>query len=288
MLELTAQEKKDRRTAMLVSIALHILLVLLLFYIMAWRAPNPPLEDYGIEVNFGTDAIGGGDVQTKAVANESPNREDSKPATTSPEPAEPEIKPQPTITQAVPEQVVTAENNNPVAFKKEEVKEKPEPPKEEVKAAEKPKTIYSPKANTAESGNGTAGTSNKPTGNSNGDNDGKTGDKGDPEGKPDAKNLYGKPGGGGGGPSLQMPGWRYDVRPKEDPYANESGVVKFQITIDSNGEIENVKVIESNVSPQVVKWYRDEVYKTSFSRTDSKAAQDRGATGFITFIIRSR
>jgi periplasmic protein TonB len=47
-------------------------------------------------------------------------------------------------------------------------------------------------------------------------------------------------------------------------------------------------VVESNVSPQVVKWYRDEVFKTSFSRISSKTPTDKGASGTITFIIRSR
>ena len=114
------------------------------------------------------------------------------------------------------------------------------------------------------------------------------GDKGDPNGKMEAKSLYGKPGGGGGGPSLNMPGWRYDIKPKDDPYENETGKVVFRINIDADGNIESVQVVESNVSPQVVKWYRDEVYKTSFSRTNAGSPSDKGASGTITFIIRSR
>lgn len=289
---------------MIVSVIFHALLILLLFYVMAWRAPNPPLEEYGIEVNFGMDATGGGEVQTKAVANESTNREDSKPATTAPEPAKPEAAPQPTAAQPEAQPALATDNDNEVTVKKEVVKPTPEPPKEvvkkevakptpeppkeEVKVVEKPKTLYTGKTKTSSAGSGTAGTSNTPTGNSNGDDAGAVGDKGSPEGKMEAKNLYGKPGGGGGGPSLNMPGWRYDVRPKEDPYENESGKIVFRITIDSNGEIENIQVVESNVSPQVVKWYRDEVFKTSFSRTSSKTPTDRGASGTITFIIRSR
>jgi periplasmic protein TonB len=288
MLELTSQERKDRRTAMIVSVIFHALLILLLFYIMAWRAPNPPLEEYGIEVNFGMDATGGGEVQTKAVANESTNREDSKPATTTPEPAKPEVRPQPTVSQPQSQPALATDNDNEVVVKKEVVKPTPEPPKEEVKVVEKPKALYTGKTKTNSAGSGTAGTSNTPTGNSNGDDAGAVGDKGSPEGKMEAKNLYGKPGGGGGGPSLNMPGWRYDVRPKEDPYENESGKIVFKITIDADGEIENIQVVESNVSPQVVKWYRDEVFKTSFSRTSSKTPNDQGATGTITFIIRSR
>jgi len=287
MIGLTAQEKKDKRTAMAVSIIFHALLLLLLFYIMAWRAPDPPLPEFGIEVNFGTEAVGSGDIQTTAVANESTNREDSRPATKAPEPAKPEVQPQPTVVKAEPQQALTTENDNPVSFKKEEVKPKPEPPKEEVKVVEKPKSLYPGKTQTDNAGTGTAGTSSKPTGNNNGDDNNAVGDKGNPKGKLDAKSLYGKPGGGAGGPSLQMPGWRYDIKPKDDPYENETGKIVFKITIDANGEIESVQRVESNVSPQVEKWYRDEVFKTSFSRTSAKTPNDKGASGFITFIIRS-
>jgi outer membrane biosynthesis protein TonB len=288
MLEVTSQEKKDKRTALAVSVIFHALLLLLFFFIMAWRAPNPPLEEYGIELNFGMDAAGSGAIQSRAEANETENREDSKPAPKTPEPVKPEVQPKPAAAPAQPEQALATDNDNEVAFKKEEVKPKPEPPKEEVKVVEKPKALYPGKAKSESAGNGTAGTSNKPTGNNNGDDANAVGDKGSPEGKIDAKSLYGKPGGGGGGPSLNMPGWRYDIRPKEDPYENESGKVVFRITIDANGDIENIQVIETNVSPQVVKWYRDQIYKTTFSRTSSKAAADQGATGTITFIIQSR
>jgi len=303
MLVETSQEKKDKKIAMAVSVIFHALLVLLFFFIMAWRAPNPPLEEYGIEVNFGMDATGSGDLQTTAQANESTNREDSRPALTTPEPAKPEVQPKPTPPAAQPQaqEALAAENDNPVVFKKVEekptpeppkeevkvVKSTPEPPKEEVKVVEKPKALYPGKTKADNTGNGTAGTSNKATGNNNGNDGDAVGDKGDPNGKLDAKSLYGKPGGGGGA-SLNMPGWNYDVQPKQDPYENEAGKIVFRITIDANGDIENISTIESNVSPQVVKWYRDQVFKTTFSRTSSKAANDQGASGTITFIIRSR
>ncbi|GEO03648.1 hypothetical protein AAE02nite_13120 [Adhaeribacter aerolatus] len=288
MLE-TSQEQKDRRIALTVSIVFHALLLLLLFYIMAWRAPDPPLPEFGIELNFGMDATGSGDVQSAAVANETPNREDSRPPTKAPTPTKPEVvEPVRTAVKAEPQQALATNNDNPVAFKKEEVKPTPEPPKEEVKVVEKPKSLYPGKTVTNSSGNGTAGTSNRPTGNNNGDDKDAVGDKGDPNGKMEAKSLYGKPGGGGGGPSLNMPGWRYDLKPKDDPYENETGKVVFRITIDPDGNIESVQVVETNVSPQVVKWYRDEVFKTSFSRTNASAPTDKGATGTITFIIRSR
>lgn len=303
--DLTLQEKKDQRIAMAVSIVMHALLLILLFFIMAWRAKNPPDPELGIEIALGMDAVGSGTVKTQAVPNPSPVVEDSKPPVTQPE-VEPTPAEAPTEVESAPtkaEPVVTTTAESPVVAKEEvqpqpkpeevakkEVEPEPEPqPKEEpVKEPEKPKAIYPGKPRTETGGAGAAGTTTAATGNSSGDDDNVTGDKGSPEGKIDSRNLYGKTGGGAGGPSLNMPGWRMDIEPKEDPYSNERGKVVFRLKINKEGELESVQLVESNVSPQVVKWYRDEVYKTSFSRTSAQIPSDQGATGTITFIIQSR
>jgi protein TonB len=304
---LQEQEKKDRRIAAAVSLTLHALIILLLFFIMAWRAKNPPDPELGIEIALGFSEVGSGDVKTTAVPNPSPEVEDSKPPVTQPEVAPtPKVTPTPVTPVATPkaEPVVTTTAESPVVIK-EEVKPTPTPqpveevvkPKEEevkkeepVKEPEKPKAIYPGKPKNEAGGTGTAGSTTKATGNSSGDDADAAGDKGNPEGKVDSRNLYGKPGGGAGGSSLNMPGWRIDIEPQKDPYANERGKIVFRIKIDKDGELESVVPVESNVSPQVVKWYRDQIYKTSFSRTGtgSQAAAERGATGTITFIIESK
>jgi len=286
---LTQQEEKNKRIAAGVSIVVHALILLLLFYLLAWRAPNPPAEVDGIELNFGMDAAGSGDLQTTAAANVSENIEDSKPAPTQPDPLP---EPEPIVTPSPPRpvetpKVVTTTADAPVSVK-EEVKPQPKPqPKEEVvkKEPEKPKSLYPGKPTTS-TGNGKSGSSDAATGNNNGDDDDKVGDKGSPEGKLDAKALYGKPGGGAGG-SLDMPGWRYDIEPKRDPYNNETGIIRFRIKIDSDGNFMGADVLESNVSPQVVAWYRTQLQKTTFSRTGGDG-ESSGATGIVTIRITSR
>jgi protein TonB len=57
------QERKNRRIAMITSVGIHGLLLLAFMLMMAWRAPNPPLPEYGIELNFGMDDQGGGEIQ---------------------------------------------------------------------------------------------------------------------------------------------------------------------------------------------------------------------------------
>lgn len=299
------EEEKNKRIAAGLSIGLHVLILLFLLYMLAWKAPGPQAPEMGIELNFGMDAVGSGDIQTTANANESENTQDSKPAPTEPDPVQPP-DPQPVAQPTPPAQpvetpkVVTTTADAPVTVK-EEVKPQPKttPPKEVVKEPtpkaqpikevakkepEKPRSLY-PGKPTESNGNGKAGSANEATGNNNGDDAGKVGDKGSPEGKLDAKALYGKSGGGSEG--LNMPGWRYDIEPQRDPYNNETGVVKFNIKIDADGNIVSVTQIESNVSPQVAAWYRNQLQKTTFSRTGSGAA-NVGASGTVTFVIRSR
>jgi protein TonB len=57
------QESKNKRIAMITSVGIHGLLLLAFMLMMAWRAPNPPLPEYGIELNFGMDEQGGGEIQ---------------------------------------------------------------------------------------------------------------------------------------------------------------------------------------------------------------------------------
>jgi protein TonB len=72
------QEQKNKRIAALSTAGIQVLVVFLLFVIIAWRAPNPPLPEYGIELNFGLDAEGSGDVQPETpVGNEGNEPEQS-------------------------------------------------------------------------------------------------------------------------------------------------------------------------------------------------------------------
>ncbi len=60
---MTAQEKKDKKFSLIVSLIIHSCLLVLLVFLIAWRAPNPPLPEYGIELNLGFQAAGSGDTE---------------------------------------------------------------------------------------------------------------------------------------------------------------------------------------------------------------------------------
>jgi outer membrane biosynthesis protein TonB len=284
-------EKKNKRVAAFTTLVINGLLLVLLLFVAAWRAPDPPNPEFGIELNFGLDTQGGGDVQPEEPAgSEQPEQEIIEEETPQPQeeaPATVETKPA--------EQEVTSKAESPVVVKevketpKEPVKEikkeakKTEPIKTEEKPKEDAKAVYKPKAESD-----TKTTTDK-TGKeaSHGDDPGKTGDKGNPEGSLDAKALYGKQGGGdGGASSLDLAGWNWDAIPKPDVPNNESGRLVFEIKVDENGEIISIRTVERSVSLEAEKICRAEVEKLTFSKTGSNVPSV--STGRITFVVRSK
>ncbi len=93
------RENKSNKTALAISLTLHAGILLLFFFLMAWRAPDPPLPEYGIELNFGTDNVGSGNVQTTSRANNAPKVEDARPnpPAAQPTPPAPQTEPEPEV-----------------------------------------------------------------------------------------------------------------------------------------------------------------------------------------------
>jgi hypothetical protein len=292
--------EQHRREALIGTIALHVLL-LLLFFFARFNGPNPPLETFetggggDVELNYGLDPEGSGDVQTTAAANASENREDSKPPALSPDPQPTPVADQPDPTPPSEARTITSDaEDSPVTAP---VVETPAAPKEEVKVTPKPKrqvaVAFSPNGSNQGGGTGTNGTSSNPTGNNNGDHPGAVGDQGDPKGSLDAKALYGSGGDGGGsgggrgrgqgmgdGDGLDMAGWRFDTTPRVEPIDDNPGLVKFKIKISPDGEVESVSKVSGNVSPAQEKLCRDKLLDANFVKTNAAAG---GATGFYTF-----
>jgi periplasmic protein TonB len=284
------EEKKNQRIAMFTSIGVHVGLFLMFFFMIAWRPPNPPLPEIGLEVNFGTDDQGTGDVQpdepvgSQGTQPEEPNQpEEQEELPETPKPVETKVE----------EQQVVSKVESPVSVKETKEEKQPEKPVEKVqpkkeepvkptpdKAAEyKPSTPKTESNNTTTDGK--AGNAS-----SHGDDKNKTGDKGHPEGKPDANSLYGNPGGGGGGPSLELAGWQWDRKPVPNVAKSESGRVVFEIKVDENGDIVNIKTLERSVSIEAEQACRQEIQKLTFTKTGTNVPEF--STGKITFVITTR
>lgn len=286
----TPEEKKNKKIALAVATGFQALLLLLFFFLVAWRRPDPPLPEYGIELDFGMDNQGSGQtpvpeptpVVEEVVEEATPEPEvEETPEAPVTEPEVEEVT-EAEVTEPEPEEPVeevvteTQIEESPVEVEevKESVKEvvaKPEP-KPEPLPVPKQESLYPGKAA-------------KPA--NQGDDAKEVGDKGKEEGKIDKRALYGAKGSADGA-SLQMAGWNWDNIPRPNDSSNENGRIVFEITIDEQGEIIGVKTIEKTVSPTVERQYRLAVEQLTFSTTNDNVRPAATSTGRITFVIRAK
>ncbi len=284
--------QQDQRLGWLISIAVHAMVLLILFLINAWKAPNPPAPEYGIELNIGMEQEGFGAEQPLTP----PGSPQEQPSEEQPEetPAEPEQTSEETSSPAEETIPDSKEIDSPVKAKPEvkptlvepkpKAEEKPKPAETKPTVADNPKPaeakpkVEEKKVDTKAMYPGAASQGTKPS---------QTGDAGNPQGTIEGKALYGTPGGGGGGPTLEISGWRWNSEPKVPDRSTENGRIVFEIKVDDNGDIIGVRTLEKTVSPTVEQIYRREVEKLSFSPTTDNTSPPPLSTGRITFIIRS-
>jgi len=286
------RDVKNKRIAFLVSAVLHASLFLSFFFLISWRAPYPPAPEYGVELNFGLDDQGGGDVQPDAPVG-NPNTEDKssdqkaddkkeeiQPVKETPQPQVEEKKEDDkVISDETSDVEVKAKKNKPEEKPKEKVEIKKEKT-EDVKPTVEKKAVYS----------GTSGEKKGETNQSHGDDPGKTGDKGSPEGKLDAKALYGKPGGGGGGDGfgLAMSGWEWASQPKSPEIPdNEDGRITFEIECDENGDIVKITTLDRGLSLRAEQLLKAEIQKNSLVRTSNGKVPAR-SKGKVVFVLKTK
>ena len=291
------QERKNKRIGLIVSSGVHLALLMLFIFLLAWKQPNPPLPEYGIEINFGTSEVGSGDIQPEDVSNQTENQENSQPEDQQPEEDVSEVEetvPDEPVQETVTEETaelpeITEDIESPdVIDEKSESSTIEEEPIEETQNVEE-KVIEQPVEDEKEDteGNQNEEAEEEDASTSHGDNIDKEGDKGEEEGTVDARALYGNKGGGGGA-SYELAGWLWDFVPKPNDTSSESGKIVFEVTIDDQGEIISIKTIERSVSPSVEKLYKDEVRKLTFSKTAENTRPAPVSKGKITFILKAR
>jgi outer membrane biosynthesis protein TonB len=303
------QEKESKRFGLISTIIAHALLVALAFYMVAWTPPDPPIPQYGIEVNFGTDEAGFGEKQSDVKANKSESFEREKPSTpitkTETNTTVPKIEPLVTpsyVEEEIEEEIV--KNTSPVVEeskeavvvkeskpvekeKKEEKVEKEEKPIE--KPTEKPKEVNSETTLAGDdSKKGDTGNNDSPLANNNGNVEGANGDQGSKYGTLNSDALLGDSyGSGGNKPSLDMPGWRWGSVPNPKDPSGEVGKIVFEIKIDDSGEILSIKTLYRTVPKTIVDIYQQSLYEINFEPSDD-AEPAPITTGKVTFIITAK
>jgi outer membrane biosynthesis protein TonB len=226
-------ETKHERDSAKLTALITVILLLLLFVVGA-PYMDPP-EEYGISVNFGTTDFGSGTVQPLKPIKSEPldiNR-----------PTEPEVsKVEPTKAAEAKEEVLTADNSEEIAIKKQKEAEAKAKAIADAKAKAEAERIAKEKRELEEKKKkldaligGVSKSEGTTTGGEGDDN--KAGDKGQLDGDPYAPSYFGSGGSGSGGVGYGLNGRgsaSYDTL-KQD--CNESGMVIVKIIVNRNGNV---------------------------------------------------
>lgn len=230
-------ETKHERDSAKLTALITVILLLLLFVVGA-PYMDPP-EEYGISVNFGTTDFGSGTVQPLKPIKSEPldiNR-----------PTEPEVsKVEPTKAAETKEEVLTADNSEEIAIKKQKEAEAKAKAIADAKAKAEAERIAKEKRELEEKKKkldaligGVSKSEGTATGGEGDDN--KAGDKGQLDGDPYAPSYFGGsgPGKGGVGYGLGGRGKPFKQIFKQD--CNEYGLVIVEIEVDRNGKVLSAK-----------------------------------------------
>lgn len=226
--------KHERNSAKLTGLIAVILLLLL--FVVGTTYMDPP-EEYGVAVNFGNSNFGKGNVQPKAPVKSEPRKVEEPP-----QPEASKSEPEPAKSTEAKEEVLTADNAEEIAIKKQKQAEARAKAVAEAKAKAEADRIAKEKREQEEKKkklDALIGGVSKSEGTESGSqgNDNKAGDKGQLDGNPYAPSYFGGQGTGSGGVGygLNGRGKASFKRLKQD--CNESGMVIVKIVVNQSGNV---------------------------------------------------
>ena len=225
----TRHEKNSARLTALIAVIL-----LLLLFVVGTKYMDPP-EEYGVAVNFGNSDFGKGKVQPLKPVKSEPRKIE--------EPPQPDVsKSEPTNASENKEDVLTQEDAESIAIKKQKQAEAKAKAMADAKAKADADRIAKEKREQEEKKKkldaligGVSKSEGSETGNEGNDN--KSGDKGQLDGNPYAASYFGGQGAGSGGVGygLNGRGKASFKRLKQD--CNESGMVIVKIIVNQSGNV---------------------------------------------------
>lgn len=288
--------KHKRKSATITSVIAVLILFLIFTFGMTYF--DPPKE-YGIAVNFGTSDFGSGNVQPiealkppdsyrdEQVSETETVEEEEEETIVEKEAVEEQIETTPTTNDEA-EDVLTQNNKEAIAIKKQEEARRKEAAikqkEADRKAAEERQKIEAEKQRVEKERQekaakrkeldalmgGFGNTDGKATGGEGNDN--KAGDKGKVTGDPNASGYYGNGGGGSGG-NYRLGNRKAISKPKPTYDCNEEGRVFVSISVDKNGRViaaqPGIKGT-TNSAPCLLKRAKEAALKTRFN-SDTKA-----------------
>jgi hypothetical protein len=225
----TKHEKNSAKLTALISV-----IILLLLFVVGNTYMDPP-EEYGVAVNFGNTDFGKGAVQPKEPVKSTPQEIN--------EPPQPEAsKAEPTASSDVKEDVLTAENAEEIAIKKQKAAEAKAKTIADAKAKAEADRIAKEKREQEEKKkklDALIGGVSKSDGTTTGSegNDNKAGDKGQLDGDPYAPSYFGGQGSGSGGVGYGLNGRGGATYKTLKQDCNESGMVIVRIVVNQSGNV---------------------------------------------------
>jgi len=121
-MDLRENERKNKRIGFLTSLGIHSAVLLALIFLTGWKEPYPaPGASYGIELNFGLDDQGSGEVQPQTPVG-TDEEQATVPETPKPEQkteeAKSEVKEE-SKEEKTPEQLTSDDKESPVLVKED-------------------------------------------------------------------------------------------------------------------------------------------------------------------------
>jgi protein TonB len=305
-------DKDFKGQALGISAVIYVIFLALLFFFKIMYEPIAEPLAMGVDLNYGVDLVGSGDIQTLNKANASKNNYDVKPAEKEEEKKEaPKPQPVKNVTPPAPEKKVTPTKQPPVISSETDeskvtVKKTTDAPVKNTAPVSNPTTTTTTKptppqpqrtvdqgslfkkgGSNSSASNGTVGTRDGIGGNNNGDGKkGEVGDKGDPRGTLDGKSLYGTPGKGGtGGASVSISGWNKKSFSLPKDKSDETGRIVFKVTVDDTGDVVSIIVMETGLSPSVTNFYKNYISQKLSSYLVPEGTPPPRASGTITINI---
>ncbi len=244
--------KDLKRKAFWLTVTTNVIFFLMMMIIVAWKETYPPPEEYGIELGFETSELS----EPSDVLNESEDSfeeiEESSDDEIIDEQTTEEIIDSDELEEIAEDEINNEESDLDLLNENESITEEKVSESSESEDNKEEETILKNKII-------------------------------------DERALFNKntsSSSGSKGSSLEMQGWVWDIEPKPIDNSRESGKIVFEIIVDYYGEIVGLKTIETTLSPNIEKIYREEIYKLTFSPTNNNNPAEL-SKGKITFLIKN-
>ncbi len=282
--------------AFLISLVLYAAFICLLYFIKISYTPPQESTEMGLDLNYGVDLVGSGNLQTLNEANDkyTDSREMAPPASAKTNDVKVDVVK--TVSRPVkqvsenPRVITTSSPESPVSVAPKETKvvSSPSPTSTSEPVSKKPSISGGYNKPGQPNSNGTVGTVAGKGGNNNGDDVGKVGDKGSTKGTPNGKVYYpGTSSGTSGGASVSISGWRNKnlTLPKDN--SSQTGEIVFKVTVDDLGQVIAISRIRSTVSPSVENFYKDYITRNLSKSLIADGNPPPRSEGRITIVIKS-